>query len=170
MAQAEGGEVSGVVELRCGAIIDAGDLARVQPDSWYVDRVGYVCRTGSRKERPRPTHRLHRVILDVPDGATIDHVNGDPLDNRRQNLRVCSNRENSLNAARSARNTSGFKGVSWARRQRRWRACIAAGALREDGTRRNLHLGYFLAAADAARAYDAAARQHFGEFARCNGV
>jgi hypothetical protein len=114
---------------------------------------------------------LHRMIIDVPGGMMVDHINGNRLDNRRCNLRVCTNRQNCQNQTIARKdNTSGYKGVSYSRRHRKWRAWIAAGSLRSNGTRKNVSLGYFADAADAARAYDAAARLHFGEFARCNFV
>lgn len=99
---------------------------------------------------------LHRVVLDVP---RVDHINGDGLDNRRANLRSASHADNMRNARLRSDNTSGFKGVS--RSGDKWSA-----SLHLDG--RHLSLGAFSDPEQAARAYDAAALEHFGPFARLN--
>jgi hypothetical protein len=100
---------------------------------------------------------MHQVLL----GPWADHVNGDGLDNRRVNLREASRAEQNRNTAKRASATSRYKGV-WAYGSHgKWRACI-----RID--RRSVHLGCFGSEADAARAYDAAAVEAWGEFARLN--
>lgn len=102
--------------------------------------------------------RLHTFLT---GWSLVDHINGDGLDNRRSNLRPATQSQNNANAARSRANTSGFKGVSLYRRTGRWRAYL--------GTRpREVHLGYFATPEEAARAYDAAALQTWGEYARLN--
>ena len=93
---------------------------------------------------------------------TVDHVNGDPLDNRRANLRVCLQRHNSRNRTKPNRPTSSrFKGVKWNPRNGNWnaQACVDY---------KTVHLGCFADEEAAARAYDAAAIARFGEFARLN--
>lgn len=102
---------------------------------------------------------LHRLL--VPDAPQVDHINGNGLDNRRANLRACTNAENQRNRGRSANNKSGYKGVRWHAASRRWRAQIVS-----DGQQRTL--GHFYSPEAAARAYDRAARQLHGEFARLN--
>jgi hypothetical protein len=95
------------------------------------------------------------------EGQEVDHVNLDTLDHRRVNLRLCTCRENHFNRRKYGNGSSGYKGVSWYRPYRKWRVYAT-----KDG--RTHHLGYFDTKADAARAYDAKARELFGEFARCN--
>lgn len=68
--------------------------------------------------------QLHRVIADAPDGVYVDHINGDGLDNRRENLRLCSNAQNQHNARLSKMNTSGVKNVCWHRGIGRWYATL----------------------------------------------
>lgn len=104
---------------------------------------------------------MHRAILRPAYGSEVDHVNGNGLDNRRDNLRACVRTQNNGNRRLSGLNASGYRGVSWDARNDRWRADIRA-----FGVARNL--GRFTDAAQAARAYDAAARDMFGEFARPN--
>lgn len=105
----------------------------------------------------------HRVIWAMAYGewpVEIDHINLDGFDNRIENLRECSHRENTRNTWRKKK-TSGFLGVSWCGSKNRWSANI-----QPDG--RKVFLGRFDSEVEAARAYDAAAAQHFGEFARLN--
>lgn len=105
---------------------------------------------------------MHRVIIGAEPGMRVDHINGDTLDNRRANLRTCTPAENNRNRRiRRADNTSGYKGVSWHAKRGKWHAHI-----RHEGRLR--HLGYFDNPIGAAHAYDAAAIEMFGAFARVN--
>lgn len=104
---------------------------------------------------------MHRLIVGAVKGEIVDHVNGNTLDNRRENLRKCSKSQNAQNSKRHRDGVSGFKGVSFHRRSKTWRARI-----RNDG--REVCLGYFHSPVDAARAYDRAAFEMFGEFAKVN--
>lgn len=89
----------------------------------------------------------------------IDHKNGDPADNRIENLREATSAQNNANSRRRSDNQSGFKGVYWLSATRSWRAKI-----RHNG--RSIHLGLFDTPEAAHRAYDRAARSFYGEFAR----
>lgn len=160
------------------ALVDAEDAARVLAFRWHTKRQTayptkvYVQRstrlTPGRKGK-RGSVALHRFILDAPPGAVVDHRNGDPFDNRRENLRLCTAEQNSRNVTSSKNRKAGaFKGVSWNRRAQKWEAAIGAGERKANGKARRLYLGVFERAADAARAYDAAALRYFGEFAALN--
>lgn len=138
-------------------LIDRSDLARFGCYPWHVHR-GYVFAEIAGKRR-----RLHRLILDVPEGLLTDHINGNPLDNRRANLRLATTAQNAWNM-RKHRGESVYKGVSNSRSHKgpkHWRARI-----RHHG--REILLGYFATEIEAARAYDEAARRLFGEFAFTN--
>lgn len=104
---------------------------------------------------------MHRFIMDAPKGQQVDHINGNKLDNRKSNLRICSHSENLRNQRKPKDNKSGFKGVSWHKGAKRWCAEI-----RSNGKRH--HLGYFDTAEDAAKAYDIAATLIHGDYARLN--
>ena len=101
---------------------------------------------------------MHREMLSPPPGMDVDHINGNPLDNRRANLRVCTRSENNGNLRRPRHNTSGFKGVCWEKWSGKWKATIKV-----KGKSRSL--GRFLTPEDAHGAYCAAARAVWGEFA-----
>lgn len=103
--------------------------------------------------------RMHRILVDVPEGAPVDHRSGVCLDNRRSNLRPATRSKNSMNAKKRSDNTSGYKGVCFHRSSGRWRATIT-----KDGVR--YPLGGFGSPELAFEAYKAAALRLFGEFAR----
>ena len=103
---------------------------------------------------------MHRLILQLPPRTPqIDHRNCDGLDNRRKNLRLATPAQNNYNLKTPRHNTSGLKGASWQKRDRKWRALI-----------QSKWLGCFQTKEEAAAAYDKAACELFGEFARPNGV
>lgn len=118
----------------------------------------YAVRQARRPDGTKYILKMHRFLT---GHERTDHRNGDGLDNRRSNLRHATNAENLRNRGATSQNTSGFKGVGLNQRSGRWRASIKI-----DG--RQIHLGMHATPEDAARAYDAAARQHFGEFAWLN--
>lgn len=104
--------------------------------------------------------RLHRVILDHPNGI-VDHKNRNKLDNRKINLRVTDNKGNSGNVGIRRSNSSGYKGVSFHAASRKWKAQMSVD-------NKSVHIGLFTTPEEAARAYDSATRQRHGEFAVTN--
>jgi hypothetical protein len=154
-----------VIEIRLTqgkvAIIDDED-ARLAQFRWRVTPKGYAVRHSPRVHYKRASIYLHREVLGVTGTpATVDHINMDRLDCRRCNLRVATASQNGANRGPQRNNTSGFKGVRWFKPRKKWRAQIKTHGKQET-------LGYFTAAEDAARAYDRAALDAFGEFARLN--
>ena len=159
------------LQLRPGlaTLLDDADYERARQFKWYAKRYGtrrealYAVRKTSRLEHPEHKQRLlalHRWLMDLPfgDPRVIDHINGNTLDNRKSNLRLASVAENNRNS-KPRKNLAGFKGVS--KNRNRWQATIQhRGVVR--------YLGSFIHPEDAARAYDKAARELFGEFAYLN--
>jgi len=104
---------------------------------------------------------MHELIMNPGMGQEIDHKNGNGLDNRRDNLRICTHANNMCNRRIGKNNKSGYKGVYFTKSGNAWRS-----KLRFKG--RNINLGNFKKPIDAAIAYDNAAMKYFGEFARTN--
>ncbi len=123
---------------------------------WYALRTVYL--GGGRKHRENRIIRMHREILNTPQGMETDHANGNGLDNRRSNLRICTR---SQNAANRKVNKSGYKGVHLHKQTGKWHPRIKVNY-------ESISLGLFENQKDAARAYDKAARHYFGQFARTN--
>jgi hypothetical protein len=143
------------------AIVDDADYEMLSRFKWlYGDR--YAVRRARCGVR-WVTVLMHREIMQPLDGMQVDHINGDKLDNRRCNLRIVTSSQNKCNCGVQANNTSGFKGVSLSKPTGKWVANI-----KKHG---KLHfLGYFPTAIEAARAYNRAAQEMHGEFARLNPV
>jgi hypothetical protein len=147
------------------AVIDAADLSIIASHKWYAllfqSGKWYAYTKSIRPDGRRWSLAMHRLIVDAPDSAQVDHVDLDTLNNRRSNLRIATRSQNGANRSALANNQSGYKGVYRRGKYLRWSASI-----RQDG--RLLHIGRYASPEDAARAYDAKARELFGEFARCN--
>lgn len=130
---------------------------------WYAHKPGkaasYYAFNGRRDKS------IHRVIMDPPEGMVVDHINGNCLDNRRENLRICSYSQNSCNKKVRTDSKSGFKGVC--QRGKRYQAYIG-----DPGTpalkKRNIKLGTYNTAIEAAAAYDKKAVEFYGEYAKIN--
>lgn len=142
------------------AIIDDEDYRLISQRSWHAmrsshKRTWYAAANNWKNELTL----MHRVILNAPDGLQVDHRNHDGLDNRRANLRLCTNAQNQAN--RKAQSASGFKGVIRTPSTGKYRAHICPAG-------KFIHLGTFPTAEEAARAYDEKAKELYGEFAALN--
>lgn len=143
------------------AIIDSKDIGLVEDYNWHsliTQGKVYAVRTQSTPDGKRKV-LLHRVLLGVASGVHVDHINGDTLDNRRTNLRECSNQQNQYNSKKPKTNTSGYKGVSWYKPYKKWRATI-----RISGKKK--HLGYFSDLQEAYQAYCQASLENHKEFSK----
>ena len=152
--------------------------------SWYIRRFQYKDKEkwyGEAKMGPNqakkfrelyPDHYLsssgclmmHKFIMNSPKGMCVDHINHDGLDNRRENLRICTYSQNSQNKRLREDSRSGYKGVYVAPNGGRFQAYIR----KPNSPKRQISLGYYETAAEAARVYDKAAKELFGEFAYFN--
>ena len=147
-------------------LVDADVYHEIAGLSWCKSG-DYVARrlSGPRRGKQR-REWLHRRVNRTPAGVATDHRNLFKMDNRRSNLRDASHSLNNGNRPKRQGNNQGasssrFKGVYWHKRASKWHAAIKLGSKR-------VYLGIFTSEEAAARAYDAAALQHFGEFARLN--
>ena len=145
------------------AIIDAADYPLVSQYKWCAHKVGYTFYAATNitdEHGRRMLLHVHRLITNAPKGMDVDHINGNGLDNRTRNLRLATHAQNSRNSSK-VKGTSRFKGIHFYTRTGKWQAQIQASGKRYG-------LGYFDDEVEAAKAYDAKARELFGEFARCN--
>jgi hypothetical protein len=150
-----------------------GQVARVDDDCgaiagfrWYTEkreRTYYAARNRPKVGgRNVGIVRMHHMVLPFLFGLEVDHIDGDGLNNCRSNLRLASRRNNQRNRrGNRGKGRTQLKGAYWHSVDKVWRAQIGLGG-------RTSYLGQFDTAEGAARAYDAAAREHYGEFARLN--
>lgn len=137
------------------ALVDKKDFDAVSKHKWYLAGKGYA--TTSRGVT------MHVFLLGKQKGKQIDHKDGNKLNNCRSNLRHCFASENHANTMLQKNSSSGFKGVSFFKPIKKWRAYI-------NKDRKQHNLGYFEDKIDAARAYNGAALKTFGEFAIINTI
>lgn len=115
----------------------------------------------TRRGRKGKHIKMHRMLLNAPDGSHVDHINGDGLDNRRENLRFVTPQLNQANSRKREALSSKFKGVAWHKDAGKWRAYICVN-------RKQVNLGLYEDELAAAQAYDAKARETWGEHAHLN--
>jgi hypothetical protein len=144
------------------AIVDDQDYDYLNQWKWTFNQ-GYARRKLVVGEKAYSIP-LHKAITLCPDGYLVDHVNGDTLDNRKINLRICNKGQNNYNRRQGAlNNKSGYKGVYLDKKSNKWQAQIRYNY-------KTRYLGLYENIKDAARAYNEAAAKYFGEFARPNYI
>jgi len=135
------------------------DYALTAAHSWWVNTSGYVIARG-----PRSVELALAVAIAKPaPGLEVDHRNRDPLDNRRTNLRCATRSQNAANRSRPVGSSAPYRGVRRTRNGRRWMALLSVNG-------RQRYFGTYDSPELAARAYDVAALEQFGEFAALNNV
>ena len=146
------------------AIVDDEDYKYLNQLKWFV--------SGGKKKYASRHHyvngkdkiiRMQHLIMKTPKGKLIDHINGDSLDNRKENLRICTKADNNRNVGIRKDNKSGYKGVNYRESHKKFRAYISLN-------RKIFHLGYYNTVKEAALAYNEAAKKYHGEFAFLNIV
>ena len=141
-------------------LIDDSDIFLISKFKWYAricKRKIYAARHRRKYEKRGPDIiYLHRFLMNPKVDMKIDHKNGNTLDNRKSNLRICTHAENIRNSKKH-NGHSQYKGVVWNKQIKRWTAKI-----------QDRHIGTFLREEEAARAYDNKAKETFGEYANLN--
>ena len=126
---------------------------------WNSDTKAFYAERKTSRTSGFKTIRMHAIVARTPKGLCTDHINRNTLDNREENLRVCTRSENNMNRGKRTDNTSGFKGVF--KSGNKWTSKIQAGQT-------VYCLGSFATREEAARAYDIAAKKIHGEYAMLN--
>lgn len=158
------------IQLTQGKItlVDDEDFEFLSQWKWQF-HIGHSRHTGYARRSEYPLGRygkqkliwLHHIVMNVLTGFNVDHINGNGLDNQKVNLRICDNSQNQHNARLRKDNKSGYKGVSFYKTRQIWQVQITIKT-------KKIHVVYFENKETAALAYNAAAREYFGEFARLN--
>lgn len=149
-------------------LIDDEDYPLVSQYKWYVTRCNrrWVAITGPDKKTKGKQLLMTRLVMKARSGQQVDHKKHyeDYIDNRKSNLRLCTHAENGRNRRKQLKKTSSqYKGVIWNKHAGKWQVTIIV-------SRNYIHLGLFTDEIEAARAYNIAAVEHFGEFAKLNEV
>lgn len=130
------------------AIIDLDDVEKIKDYKWSINH-GYV--------NTFPNIRLHRLITNCSEDKVVDHINHNKLDNRKSNLRICSQHQNMMNKIKQNNNKSGYTGVYWSNEKSRWYAQITVN-------KNTINLGYFNTKEDAIYSRKQAEIKYFGEY------
>jgi len=142
-------------------VVDDLDYEKISKYKWYYAQ-GYAAR-GVNVRGVVKIHFLHNLLLPLRAGYKADHANLNTLDNRRLNLRYVTNSQNGANRSKFKNNTSGYKGVYWHKATKKWCASIRVNY-------KSVALGYHHDPVEAAKAYNTAALEYFGEYAWLNDV
>lgn len=143
------------------ALVDNWEYERLRKHSWHASlyRNTYYALTGNGKTQARV--KMHHLVLPLLPGLEVDHIDGNGLNNQRENLRLCTSSQNSMNQRPQLGTTSRYKGVCWDKARNKWEAKIVV-------KNKTIHLGRFKVEKDAALVYNVAAIKYFGQFAYLN--
>ena len=147
------------------AQVDDDDYEELDRFKWRLmekRQAFYVVRDFHQKNLHRLIY-MHREIMNCPGGLEVDHIDGNGLNNRKQNLRVCTRQQNAMNMKRHTDSTSAYKGVHRNKRDGNWCAQIMVNGKKK-------HLGYYNEIEVAARVYNRAAEKIHGDFANLNPI
>ena len=147
------------------AIVDDEDFERINQYKWHATKAGntyYASHSTWNSSRKRKSAIfMHRIILRAPKGMCVDHINGNGLDNRKINLRLCTAQQNSQYRPHHNLGSSQYHGVHWHKKKKRWQSLIETKG-------KCTFIGLFKTEEGAALAYDKKAKELFGEFATQN--
>jgi hypothetical protein len=144
-------------------MVDDEDYEWLTNWKWSAHGEGYAMRGEHIGNRKYKYFTMHREIVGAKKGDIVDHINGNKLDNRKENLRIANRSQNATNS-KHRKNESGYRGVCKDKRRGLWKSEIRVG----DGKRK--FLGYYEDKIEAAKAYNGAAIMYHGEFAKLNEI
>lgn len=132
---------------------DLEDYDKIKDYCWHETEDGYVAtRIGNKAH-----FMMHRLIVRCDNSVDIDHIHHNGMDNRKNNIRICTRQQNNRNKRKTDKNTSGVVGVCWHKRNRKWQASIMVN-------KKNIYLGLYENINDAIKARKEAEIKYFGEF------
>ena len=137
---------------KCRAIIDLDDIEKIKNYKWSLKGNGYIA-TGHNGLL------LHKLITNTNKDEIVDHINRNKLDNRKCNLRICTYSQNQMNKCVQSNNKSGYTGVRWDKRAKKWKVQITVN-------KKQLHLGYYNDIEEAIKVRKKAEIEYFGEYRR----
>ncbi len=147
------------------ALVDDEDYEHLMQWKWHVNAYGYAVRNEKSwyegVKRKRKILFMHRLINKTPDGFHTDHIDGNTLNNKKNNLRDATRSKNMMNQKKREKCFSRYKGVCFSKDRQKWQVDI-------QKNKKSIFIGRFTCEIEAARAYNKAALEHFGEFARLN--
>lgn len=157
-------ELSGKKGEGLHVLVDEEDFERFSHLKWNLNTHGYaVTNTYDPETKKRKRSGLHRLITNCPEGLTVDHINRDKLDNRKENLRICTKTDNNRNRSKRCDSKNKYRGYAFHNKNKNFIAQISVNG-------KNIHLGCFKTEEEAAMAYNEAAYIYFGKFANLNKV
>jgi hypothetical protein len=145
-------------------ILDDADFKNFGNLKWNLHSKGYAVKRITQPDTKKSKILfLHRLLMGNPEGLTVDHINGNKLDNRRENLRVCTLAKNNMNKSKKLTGKHKYKGYALCKQNKNFEARICVNY-------KKLYLGTFKTEEEAAMAYNEAAYVYFGPFAKLNKV
>lgn len=148
------------------ALVDDKDFEELNKYKWYARKsrkIFYATRNNNPRKLKLPQIQMHRAIIgEIPEGKEVDHKDGDGLNNQRNNLRLCTISQNAMNKGNYKNNKSGFKGVCWNSREKKWDATAKLP------NKKQKNLGQFKNIEDAILARKNFIEINYGEFVRKN--
>jgi hypothetical protein len=148
------------------ALVDDDIYEYLNQWKWYASKLSgkFYARRSVRINKKYAGYLLmHRFIMNPDIGLVVDHQNGNTLDNRKCNIRICTYSENRMNSVKTIYNKSGYKGVHWHKLGKKWVSTIEINKTKH-------YLGLFCEIKEAAKAYNNAAIKFHGEFAKLNKI
>jgi len=139
------------------ALIDKEDYDKVKDYGWYSNYNKNTQSFYAMTETDKKGIRMHRHLLNNPKGFDVDHIDHNTLNNRRRNLRLCTNSQNIMNSKIRSDNSTGFRGVSFNKKTKKYIARIMID-------KKTITIGTYITALEASEAYNKVAKELHGEF------